>query len=141
MMLPLRLVLDTNIIVSAALKPDGLQRTSLLLSLTKPARFYISDAILSEYREVLARPELHIRRGLQQQFLQLIKNRAYTVSPTREPQVTSDPDDNKFLACADAARADYLITGNLRHFPKFWKKTKIISTRDFISLVAPHLLS
>jgi predicted nucleic acid-binding protein len=42
--------------------------------------------------------------------------------------------------CADAARADYLITGNQRHFPKFWKKTKIITTREFISLAAPHLI-
>ncbi|HXB72926.1 MAG TPA: hypothetical protein VNY05_32115 [Candidatus Acidoferrales bacterium] len=38
-MLPLRLVLDTNVVVSAALKPDGLQRTVLLMALTKPARF------------------------------------------------------------------------------------------------------
>jgi len=55
--------------------------------------------------------------------------------------VTSDPDDNIFLECADAARADYLITGNLKHFPRFWKNTKIINSREFISLVAPHLLS
>jgi uncharacterized protein len=37
-MLPLRLVIDTNILVSAALNPDGLQRTALLLAITKPAR-------------------------------------------------------------------------------------------------------
>ena len=43
-MIPLRLVLDTNIIVSAALKPDGLQRTVLLLALTKPARLYVNEA-------------------------------------------------------------------------------------------------
>ena len=60
-MIPLRLVIDTNILVSAALKPDGLQRTILLLATTKPATLYISEAILAEYREVLARPELKIR--------------------------------------------------------------------------------
>jgi predicted nucleic acid-binding protein len=54
-MIPLRLVIDANIVVSAALKPDGLQRTVLLLAITKPARLYVSDAILAEYREVLAR--------------------------------------------------------------------------------------
>jgi predicted nucleic acid-binding protein len=54
--------------------------------------------------------------------------------------VTTDPDDNKFLECADAARADYLITGNQKHFPKFWKKTKVIMSREFIDLVAPHLI-
>ena len=47
-MLPLRLVLDTNLLVSAALNPEGLPRTVLLLALTKPARLYVSDAILSE---------------------------------------------------------------------------------------------
>ena len=35
-MIPLRLVIDTNILVSAAIKPDGLQRTVLLLATTKP---------------------------------------------------------------------------------------------------------
>ena len=47
-MIPLRLVLDTNIVVSAALEPDGLQRTVLLLAITKPARLYVSDEILAE---------------------------------------------------------------------------------------------
>jgi predicted nucleic acid-binding protein len=37
-MIPLRLVIDTNIVVSAALKPDGLPRTVLVLAITKPAR-------------------------------------------------------------------------------------------------------
>jgi predicted nucleic acid-binding protein len=74
-MIPLRLVVDTNIVVSAALKPDGLQRTVLLLAIAKPARLYVTDAILAEYREVLTRPELKIRRGLRQQLLQLIKSR------------------------------------------------------------------
>ena len=139
-MILLRLVVDTNIVVSAALKPDGLQRTVLLLAITKPARLYISEAILAEYREVLARQRMNIRKGLQQQMLQLIRSHSHPVKPPRALQVTSDPDDNKFLECADAARADYLITGNQRHFPKFWKKTKVISSREFINIVAPHLI-
>jgi len=61
-MIPLRLVIDTNILVSAALKPGGLQRTVLVLALTKPARLYVSESILAEYRAVLSRPELKIRR-------------------------------------------------------------------------------
>ena len=36
-------------------------------------------------------------------------------------------------------RADYLITGNRRHFPAFWKGTKIISSQEFIALASPHL--
>ena len=140
-MIPLRLVIDTNILVSAALKPDGLQRTVLLLATTKPATLYTSEAIFAEYREVLARPELRIRRGLRQQLLQLVASHSHFVKPSRALQVTKDPDDNMFLECADAARADYLVTGNQRHFPRFWKNTKVITSREFISIVAPHLIT
>jgi uncharacterized protein len=138
--IPLRLVVDTNIFVSAALKPDGLQRTVVLLALTKPARLYVSSAILAEYRAVLFRPELRIRKSLCQQLLQLVKNRAYLVAPVRRLQAASDPGDDIFLECADTASADYLVTGNTRHFPAFWKKTKIITSREFLSIVTPHLL-
>ena len=138
-MIPLRLVLDTNVVVSAALKSDGPQRTVLLLAMTRPVRWYITKGIMAEYTLVLARPELKLRRGLQRQLLQLIKNHTWIVVPARLPQVTVDPDDNMFLECADAARADYLVTGNQRHFPRFWKSTKIISSREFLNLIAPHL--
>ena len=138
-MIPLRLVIDTNIVVSATLKPDGLQRTVLLLATTKPATLYVSEAILDEYRDVLSRPELKIRKALRIQILQFIRSRMHVVKSSRSLHVTRDPDDNKFLECADAARADYLVTGNVRHFPKFWKKTKVITSREFIDVVAPHL--
>ena len=122
-------------------KPDGLQRTVLILAITKPATLYVSPAILDEYREVLARPELKIRKGPRQQLFQRIKSRCYRVAPTKRLQVTPDPDDNIFLECVDAARADYLVAGNQRHFPRFWKKTKVITSREFISIVAPHLIT
>ena len=139
-MIPLRLVIDTNVVVSAALKPEGMQRTAVLLAMTKPARWYVSDAIVAEYAVVLAHPELKIRRALRQQLLQLIENHTRVVRPSRLRQVTSDPADNIFVECADAARADYLMTGNQRHFPAFWKNTKIVSSSQFLSVVAPHLL-
>jgi putative PIN family toxin of toxin-antitoxin system len=139
-MLPLRVVLDTNVLVSAAIKPAGLQRTVFLIAISKPARLYVSRPILLEYAEVLARPELRIRKGLRLQFLQLIKNHGHTVTPNRRLEVTTDPADNMFLECADAARADYLVTGNQKHFPKFWKNTKVVTSREFVSLAAPHLV-
>ncbi len=111
-----------------------------MLAITKPARLYISRPILAEYSEVLARPELKIRKGLRQQLLQLLKNRSHLVVPTQPVNVAYDPDDDIFLECADAARADYLITGNQKHLPRFWKKTAVITPREFISLVAPHFV-
>jgi len=139
-MLPLRLVIDTNVLISAAMKPAGLQRTVLLLAVTRPARLYVSRPILEEYWHVLARPGLRIRKGLRQQLMQLVKNRSYIVAPTRRLEVTKDAADNMFLECADAARADYLVTGNQKYFPRFWKKTTVITSREFISLAAPHLI-
>jgi len=139
-MLSVRLVIDTNVVISAALKPTGLQRTVLVLAVTKPARLYVSQPILEEYREVLWRAKLGIRRGLRQQLLQLIESHSYTVAPVQSLDVARDPDDNMFVECADAARADYLVTGNQKDFPRFWKQTKIITPREFISIAAPHLM-
>jgi len=140
-MIALRLVLDTNIVVSAALKPDGVQRTVVSIAATKPAHLYISQVIFSEYREVLARPELKIRRALREQFLGLLWRRSRLVKPSRRLEITKDPGDNIFLECAEAARADYLVTGNTRHFPTYWRGTKVITSREFIELVTPHLHS
>jgi uncharacterized protein len=105
-MLPLRLVIDTNVLISAALKPGGLQRTTFLLAITKPARLYVTRPILEEYADVLSRPELRIRKGLRLQLLQLIKNSSHIVVPSRRLDVCSDSDDNVFLECADKAGAD-----------------------------------
>lgn len=82
-MIPLRLVIDTNIVVSAALKPDGPQRAVFLSAITKPSKLCVTETIVAEYREVLARPELNIRKGLRQQLLQLIKRHARLVVPAR----------------------------------------------------------
>ena len=139
-MIPLRLVLDTHVVVSAALKPEGIPRTVLLSACTRPMTFFVSEAVLAEYRHVLARRELKIRKGLRSQLLQLIRSRSHLVKPPRALRNTPDPDDNKFVECADAARADYLVTGNPRHFPAFWKKTKVITPRELIEIVAPHLV-
>jgi len=139
-MLALRLVIDTNVLVSAALKSESLQRTTLILAITRPARLYVSKPILEEYAEVLSRPELAIRKGLRSQLLPLTRKRAHLVAPSHRIEITRDADDNIFIECADRARADFLITGNRRHFPVYWKSTKTVSPREFISLVAPHLL-
>jgi len=138
--LALRLILDTNVVISAALQEEGFPRTALTIALNRPARLYVSQPILDEYAEVLSRAELDIPKGQRLRLLQLIKNRSFLIAPYRRLEVPTDPDDNIFIECADAARADYLITGNRRHFPRFWKGTKVITPREFIEIAAPHLL-
>jgi predicted nucleic acid-binding protein len=44
-------------------------------------------------------------------------------------KVCADPDDDAFLECAQAAQADYLVTGNLKHFPSSWGSTRVVTAR------------
>jgi len=83
---------------------------------------------------------LGFEKGFGSNSFQPIKNHSHTVSPSRQLNVTGDPDDNIFIECADAARADYLITGNQKHFPTYWKCTKIVTSREFVNIAAPHLI-
>lgn len=138
-MLRLKLVLDTNVVVSAALKPQGLERTTLVFALTRPAELFISGGILAEYQDVLGRPELRIPSGERQPLIELITSRSRIVEPSHRISAAADPDDNIFLECAEAARADYLITGNLRHFPRYWRNTKVINARELLDIISPHL--
>ena len=140
-MLALRLVLDTNVVVSGVLSPDGLERTAVVFALAPPARFYVSPEILLEYERVLGKRRLKPSPLLARQLMDLINGRAKVVSPARALLVSPDPGDNKFLECAEAARADYLVTGKERHFPRNWKSTKVINSRELMEVVAPHLRS
>src|SRR5258707_5706315 len=62
-MLPLRLVIDTNVLVPAALEAESLQRTTILLAASKLASIYVLRPFWEEQAHVLTRPELHICRG------------------------------------------------------------------------------
>lgn len=138
-MLSLKLVLDTNVVISGALKPTGLERTALIFALTRPAGLLVSEAILAEYIEVLSRPELRIPSNERQPLMDLITRASRLVVPGRKLEICHDPDDNIFLECAETARADYFITGNIKHFPRYWRNTKIINARELLEVIAPHL--
>jgi len=68
-------------------------------------------------RSVLRRPHLNIPVTEAVEVLRSLRAISTLVTPERRVHVASDPSDNKFLECALEARADDLVTGNLRHFP------------------------
>lgn len=138
-MLAVRLVLDTNVVVSGALKPDGLERTILTFAVTAPAELYVSPAIPAEYRDVLSRPRLRIPVNERAALLKLLIDRSRAVNPSAAIDVCPDPSDNIFLECANEARVDFLVTGNKRHFPGYWKGTKIVNCRELMGILGPHL--
>jgi predicted nucleic acid-binding protein len=60
-----------------------------------------------------------------------------TMTVAVDPAVCADdPDDIIFLECAETAAADYLVTGNRKHYPDEWKKTRIVTAREFMEIVA-----
>jgi hypothetical protein len=46
----------------------------------------------------------------------------------------SDPADNVLIECANAECADYRVTGKQRHFPKFWKNTKVVTSSELLGV-------
>lgn len=134
-----KIVLDTNVVVSAHLKPEGYERFVLDLALASKLHLYISADTLIEYKEVLERPKFAIDPQLLAVSLSLIESKAKKVRPTQRISVSPDPGDNKFLECADAAKADYLVTGNKRHFPEAWKTTKVVNARELLEIITPDL--
>jgi putative PIN family toxin of toxin-antitoxin system len=95
----------------------------------------ISDAILAEYLDVLTRPVLRPHAARDREVLELMAKFAVHVSPTQKLSLCSDPDDDCFLECALAAEAEYIVTGNARHFPKDYEAVAIVTPRQFLQRV------
>jgi putative PIN family toxin of toxin-antitoxin system len=135
----IRVVLDTNIVVSAALVDEGLPAAIFDLATNKHILMVVSREILAEYEKVLHYPRLKLDPARIAGFLSDIRKVSILVSPSRVLSISRDEADNRFYECADAGKADYLITGNAQHFPVHHKHTKIVSPREFIELTAPDL--
>jgi predicted nucleic acid-binding protein len=65
-----------------------------------------------------------------------IRQNGFWVKPTEKVQACSDPDDDIFLECAEASRAQYVVTGNLKDFPAKWADAQIVTARQFLDAVA-----
>jgi len=135
----LKIVIDTNVLVSALLKPDSVPELILSLILTGEIILCLTEPIAVEYEEVLKREKF---KKLDQrkvgELLARLRSKAQWASPKAPLQVTlTDPEDSKFLECAEETGADFLITGNIKHFPpgKF-KGTLVINPAQFVFFLA-----
>jgi uncharacterized protein len=111
-----RLVLDTNVVLSAVLKPDGLQKLIFQIALSPFCELFVSAPSLTEYEEVLSRKRFKFPPDEVKAVMRLITSKAVLVAPANIVTAAHDPDDNMFLECAEEAKANYLVTGNKRHF-------------------------
>jgi uncharacterized protein len=127
-----RLVLDTNVLVSAFLAPRGNESHVLRLALSPKHQLYVSDAMVEEYRRILGKPKFKLRVRDLEEFFAFLNRQATTVVPGKQLHVSLDETDNRFLECAEAASADYLVTGNKKHFPSKWKTTRVVNAREWL---------
>jgi uncharacterized protein len=130
-----RVVLDTKIIVSALLQPLGPPAQIFMLALSGLIQLCVSGSIYAEYEEVISRPRFRRDQSIITGTLAAIREKGFWVKPIEAVMACADPDDDIFLECAQAAQADYLITGNLRHFPAVWKGTEVVTARRMLEII------
>lgn len=133
----LRAVLDTNVIVSAALNPRGVPFQVQSGFFDGRWQLLASQDILDEYESVLLRPRLRLPPAVVKDALARLRHAAILVFPASGIRACADPDDDKFLSCALAGAATHVVTGNLRHFPKGgYQGVRIVSPAEFLALSA-----
>ena len=128
-----RIVLDTNVIISAILF-GGPPRKVFESVLSCKYRAYISRELLDEIESVLSRPKFALSREIIQSIIRELQDLFEPVSPQESLKVIStDPDDDRVLECAVSSKADYIISGDsdLLKLKKF-RKIKILSPAEFL---------
>jgi putative PIN family toxin of toxin-antitoxin system len=133
-------VLDTNVMVSGLLRSAGPPAAVIELGFSGQFRWYISESIWAEYAVVLARKRLGIDPRRAAEFFVDLRDVAVFVTPTKKLHPCADANDDKFLECALEARADYVVTGNARHYPTRFQDIRVILPRQFFTILAaePH---
>ena len=126
----MKVVLDTNILVSALVFPGGRGEAALRRILTEADQLVISKPIVDELLGVLARKFSRDAEELAHVAV-FLSDLALLVKPRRRLRVVKDEADNRILECALAGRAEAIVTGDhalvsLREF----RRVRIIRLRD-----------
>jgi putative PIN family toxin of toxin-antitoxin system len=127
----MKIVLDTNVLVSALLSPQGLPSKILGLVLNGTLKLLYDNTILAEYTDVLNREKLNIDKELINSIIDFIKSEGEYIIAEPQKIKFDDEDDKIFYEIYKSGEANYLITGNKRHFPK---EEKITMPGEFIEL-------
>ena len=126
------IVLDTNIIVSAVLSPQGNPAKILnIIEADEDFQIYFSPEILIEYEEVLSQKRLNIVVETQNRICEAIKTIGILTYPSVSSMPLPDENDRVFYDTAKESGA-ILITGNMKHYPK---ENFIMTPAQFLSLI------
>jgi putative PIN family toxin of toxin-antitoxin system len=127
-----RLVLDTNVVVSAFINPSGKPSQILKLVLGRVAELCYNSAILSEYESVMLRPKFSnkIDSAIIRRFINLIRSIGFSFDPIPSNIKLPDESDRIFYDTAKGS-GSVLVSGNIKHYPK---KSFVMSPADFLML-------
>jgi len=109
-------VIDTNVVVSGLLSPNGPPAQVLDAVLDGRVKLVYDARILAEYRDVLARPRLKVRPAMAREFLNALQTQLL-IAPVRASRRGPDPDDIKFIEAALATVDRTIVTGDLADYP------------------------
>lgn len=133
----MRVVLDTNILVSALGWKDGNQFAIIRKCFTKELTLIYSSNILEEFEKVVQRPHFEFFSEEIDEFISKILEIGEMVQPEEKHTViTKDPTDNIVIDAAVAGKADYIVSGDkhLLDLKKF-KGIKILRATEFLKLL------
>ena len=134
-----RIVIDTNIFVSGLLNPHSGKPANLIKLLPlrhKRYQLLVSGKICEEYKNVLNRFE-RISLNKRKKLLAKIRTHSGWINPEKKfVIIEDDPEDNKFIECAVAGKADFIITGD-KHLlnVKEFQGIKIITVDKFLKIL------
>lgn len=128
-------------LISAFLKKGSIPSSILVLMEKGLLHLCVTKEIMGEYEGVLRRAKFQSINEKALKYLKKNQRHFITVIPKEKiSALNEDPDDNIFLECSVGARADYLLTGNIKHFPfKKYRGTAIMTPKEFIDSVSKSL--
>jgi len=135
----IRVVLDTNIVISALLFGGQLER---LTDLWKEGKILplCSKEIIDEYLKVLSYPKFQLT---EEEISYLLTREIlpwFEVVEVRKgkPYVEADPEDDKFIWCALEGKADFIVSGDKHLLELANSPVSIVSVRKFLKLMAEN---
>jgi len=132
----MKIVLDTNVLVSALLTPYGPAARVLDAVLVGRLILVFDDRILGEYEEVLGRSRFGFGSQDVQTLLDFFRAEGLKVVAAPLEVELPDPDDLMFVEVALAGGADAFVTGNKKHFPvEICSGIPVVSSVEVFSLL------
>ncbi len=134
-----RAVLDTNTLISGLFFGSGNEARLVDAALKGRVKLLTSLEILEEFREVLSRPKFQLSPEEAGSAFQLVVSVSEIIlAPAGAKAMCRDPDDQKFLDCASAGRADFLVTGD-RDLLTMRRvgRARIVRTTELVKMIKP----